>query len=75
MTELLQRVENGTVLLKYKHYRTGEHLSFKATAKHNGMVLRNRPESNIYAFFDLGERQWKSIDKNTITEFEEVSSL
>jgi len=75
MTELLQKVENGTVLLKYSHYRTGEPLSFKATTKHNGKVLKNRPESNVYAFYDLGEQEWKSIYKNTITEFIEVGSL
>lgn len=62
-------MKNQIVEIQFEHYRTGETLKTRGTldpAYTGRNVIEHNPASEIIAFWDVDESNWKSLYVNTI---------
>ena len=61
----------GPVLVKYKHYRTGEVLTLVGTLdpQLTGMTLSQQNNNDHLLLFSVVDDEWKSIRVSTILEW------
>ena len=68
--EISVLMKNQVVEIQFEHYRTGEILKTRATLDPaytgGNTVIEHSPVSEVVAFWDVDESNWKSVYVHTI---------
>lgn len=67
--ELSNLMKTQIVEIEFRHYRTGERLETKATldpAYTGSPTIDHDPASEVIAFWDINEENWRSLYVSTI---------
>lgn len=71
ISQIVKAAYMGPVLVKYKHYRTGEVLTLVGTLdpQLTGMTLSQQNNNDHLLLFSVVDDEWKSIRVSTILEW------